>query len=328
MSWRGMVSAAVVVGVLAALTGAVWALRSDEDTPPDALAETPVDYVALGDSYSAGPLIPVVREIAPGCFRSTNNYPAYLAGLLDVDSYTDVDLFGRVHPRRHGHRQPSFLGGTRPRPQAGRAVGATDLVTVGLGGNDFGLFGSISGGCPGDSRGGPRGAPCRDELRLRRGAAGTPRRATPGASGDAAPAASRSCGTALPMPTCMSWATPGCCPRLARAPPPALTVGDAAWARRIEALLNRSVRAAAEDVGATYVDLYPASRDHDICAGRDAWVNGRRLQLGVAPSYHPFEVGMRGMAGAIYEVVTGRSAPDAENASPPPDAVILNRTSG
>ena len=112
----------------------------------DALVETPVDYVALGDSYSAGPLIPVVREDAPGCFRSTNNYPAYLAGLLDVDSYADATCSG-ASTRDVTHRQPSMLGGTRPRPQADALSERTDLVTVGLGGNDFGLFGSISGGC-------------------------------------------------------------------------------------------------------------------------------------------------------------------------------------
>ena len=102
-----------------------------------------------------------------------------------------------------------------------------------------------------------------------------------------------------------------------------LTAGDAAWARGIEALLNRSVRAAAEDVGATYVDLYPASRGHDICAGRDAWVNGRRLRLGVALSYHPFEVGMREAARVVYAAVTGEEAPAVEgSAAPPADAVV------
>ena len=64
MSWRGMVAAVVAVGVLATLTGAVWALRSGEGDPSGALAAEPVDYVALGDSYSAGPMIPVVREDA------------------------------------------------------------------------------------------------------------------------------------------------------------------------------------------------------------------------------------------------------------------------
>ena len=143
------------------MTGAVWTLRSGEDAPSDALVETPFDYVALGDSDSAGPLIPVVREDAPGCFRSTNNYPANLAGLLDVDSYADATCSG-ASTRDVTRRQPSMLGGTRPRPQAAALSERTDLVTVGLGGNDFGLFGSISGGCRERFSWRSASAPCRD----------------------------------------------------------------------------------------------------------------------------------------------------------------------
>ena len=41
-----------------------------------------IDYVALGDSYSAGPLVTTVRSDPSGCVRSTDNYPAFLAGWL------------------------------------------------------------------------------------------------------------------------------------------------------------------------------------------------------------------------------------------------------
>lgn len=320
MSWRGMVSAVVVVGVLATLTGAVWALRSGEDAPSDALVETPVDYVALGDSYSAGPLIPVVREDAPGCFRSTNNYPAYLAGLLDVDSYADATCSG-ASTRDVTRRQPSMLGGTRPRPQAAALSERTDLVTVGLGGNDFGLFGSISGGCREGFSWRSASAPCRDafvdatgrdtKARDARRIRGTLRAALEEVRDRAPDADVYVVGYPRLLPETGSCAAAG------------FTAGDAAWARGIEALLNRSVRTAAEDVGATYVDLYPASRGHDICAGRDAWVNGRRLRLGVALSYHPFEVGMREAARVVYAAVTGEEAPAVEGgAAPPAEAVV------
>ena len=33
-------------------------------------------YVALGDSYSAGPLIPTT-DLAGGCARSDHNYPTW-----------------------------------------------------------------------------------------------------------------------------------------------------------------------------------------------------------------------------------------------------------
>src|ERR1700712_2943071 len=53
-----------------------------------------VDYFGLGDSYSAGPLIAPSRTDPTGCFRSSNNYPAFLAGYLDVTTYRDVSCSG------------------------------------------------------------------------------------------------------------------------------------------------------------------------------------------------------------------------------------------
>src|SRR5439155_6529937 len=41
-------------------------------------APSPTTYVALGDSYTAGPLIPI-QEQPYGCLRSTNNYPKVAA---------------------------------------------------------------------------------------------------------------------------------------------------------------------------------------------------------------------------------------------------------
>jgi hypothetical protein len=76
MTWRQIVAAILVVGLVAAAGGLAWsALRAGDDVNVPNTPES-IDYVALGDSYTAGPLIPVVREDAPGCFRSTSNYPA------------------------------------------------------------------------------------------------------------------------------------------------------------------------------------------------------------------------------------------------------------
>ena len=49
-----------------------------------------VDYVAMGDSFSAGPFIGTMRTDPTGCAGSKDNYPAFLADWLDVASYTDV----------------------------------------------------------------------------------------------------------------------------------------------------------------------------------------------------------------------------------------------
>src|SRR3954452_13214611 len=51
-------------------------------------------YVALGDSYTSGPLIPLQRLDPLGCFRSTSNYPSLLAARLHIRSFTDVSCSG------------------------------------------------------------------------------------------------------------------------------------------------------------------------------------------------------------------------------------------
>ena len=57
---------------------------------PDTEVTTGIDYVAMGDSFSAGPFIGTMRTDPQGCARSKDNYPAFLADWLDVASYTDV----------------------------------------------------------------------------------------------------------------------------------------------------------------------------------------------------------------------------------------------
>ncbi|HVK36487.1 MAG TPA: SGNH/GDSL hydrolase family protein, partial [Microlunatus sp.] len=75
-----IVGAVLVVAALAA--AGVVAVLLGGSAPVTAPGPAPVDYVALGDSFSAGPLVPEARSDPAGCFRSTNNYPAYLAGYL------------------------------------------------------------------------------------------------------------------------------------------------------------------------------------------------------------------------------------------------------
>ena len=60
------------------------------DVVVDTEVTTTIDYVAMGDSFSAGPFIGTMRTDPEGCARSKDNYPAFLADWLDVKSYTDV----------------------------------------------------------------------------------------------------------------------------------------------------------------------------------------------------------------------------------------------
>src|SRR5689334_10507712 len=51
-------------------------------------------YVALGDSYTAGPLIPNQSLNPLGCLRSDHNYPHLVQPSLTTASFSDVSCSG------------------------------------------------------------------------------------------------------------------------------------------------------------------------------------------------------------------------------------------
>ncbi|CAN5900853.1 hypothetical protein BH23ACT12_BH23ACT12_21900 [soil metagenome] len=67
---------------LAVKLRALWclalALLMVSATPGQTLAASPLSYVALGDSYTAGPLVLPQDPDTPGCWRSLLNYPHLL----------------------------------------------------------------------------------------------------------------------------------------------------------------------------------------------------------------------------------------------------------
>ncbi|MEE2032379.1 SGNH/GDSL hydrolase family protein [Rhodococcus chondri] len=99
-------------------------------------------YVALGDSFTAGPGIP--PQAADACGRSGSNYPTLVAAALDVPHFVDVSCGGAVSTHLE-HPQPTFRGVAVP-PQYEALTPDTDLVTVGVGGNDIGLV-QLAAGC-------------------------------------------------------------------------------------------------------------------------------------------------------------------------------------
>lgn len=323
MSLRLLVAAAMTLVVVALVAGGVWLLGGQSDDLP-ASAQLPdvdgTDYVALGDSFSSGPLIPLMRNDASGCFRSTNNYPAYVADLLDVATYRDATCAGAVTADLR-RSQAVLLGSTRPPPQLDALSGETDLVTLGIGGNEFGLFGSIIGGCSRLVPWQSPGSPCRDTFVDAQGGDTKARDAL--RIGRPVTRAVRAVRAAAPKAEVLVVGYPQLMPADGSCRTAGLTAGDAAWASGIQVLLNRSLERAAEAGGATYVDLTRASRGHDVCAGKDAWVNGRIDRIGVALGFHPFQRGMAGVARVVFEAVTGHVAPRVTgDAAPPADAIV------
>ena len=276
----GLVALAVVAGA-----------TDDPDTPaapgspgsaaPDAppLPGEVGRYVALGDSYTAGPLIRWVHNDPPGCLRSTRNYPALLAHWLDAEDVVDVSCSGAT-TADITRSQEAFS--ERVPPQLAVVTPDTDLVTIGIGGNDFDVFATLATGerPPGIlatlERTGRRVADVVAQVQDR--------------APDAVVAV---VGYPQIVPTT------GSCPALP------FDGDDNRYLNRVERALNGQLRQAAAEQDAVYVDTYGPSRGHDACAGDDAWVNGSRTIPLRALALHPFASGMQATAAALHEVLRG-----------------------
>ncbi len=116
-----------------------------------------MSYVAMGDSYTAGPgILPVVPTAPPECGQSEANYPHLVAAALNL-SLTDVSCSGA--------KTENFTVAQFPNqpPQFNALSPSTEIVTIGMGGNDNNLFGTLVEKCTLLDFGKPNeGAPCRE----------------------------------------------------------------------------------------------------------------------------------------------------------------------
>ena len=316
---RRRLGAALVAVVLTAGSALVAAPAGVGAASEVVDGDEPIDYVALGDSYSAGPLIPVQRADPLGCLRSTHNYPAYLAAHLDVATYVDVTCSGAETADLDRRKQKTILPGPSPDPQLDVLSDETDLVTIGIGGNDYELFGSMIEVCQTVAPLAPKGAPCRRHFTNRKGV-DTKLRDADRIRKDVGRVLR---GVARRAPNAEVYVVgyPRLLPERGTCKQVSFAAGDYRWGNRVERRLNRSLRLAAQTNGATYLNLYPASRGHDACAGKEAWINGDTLKLFRAADFHPFKRGMRAAAQEIYWQLSGghtapaRVAPRAADAS-------------
>lgn len=285
----------VVVALVASLAGACQpdepGLAPTPSSTPTARQAEAIEYVALGDSYTAAPLVPNT-DTRDSCFRSDGNYPNLLAARLPDIRLTDVSCSGADTADMTA---PQSIGGQTKPPQLDAVSEDTDLVTLGIGGNDFGIFGNMSVGCFRLAQTDPRGAPCRA--------------ANQEAGGDRlldlVPKIQRRVGLVIdgirdraPDATVVVVGYPrllppsGTCPD--RVP---LAVGDYPYLDAVNRALSDAVLAAAEDSDATAVDVYAASRGHDVCSDQP-WVNGIATVQG-ALALHPFASEQEAVAGLI-----------------------------
>ena len=256
--------------------------------PAVAQSHPPV-YVALGDSYTAGPGIPNQLFDPLGCFRSDHDYPHLVAQALGL-SLRDVSCSG-AETADMTSAQEVFGGANRPQLQAVDAE--TDVVTLSIGGNDLG-FTEISSDCTSLL---PSGTPCQrryvtgagDEL-ARRISETAPKVAA--VLTEIHRRAPRAKVFVVGYPAVLPDGGTGCWPTMP------YTAGDVPYLRGVEKQLNAMLAAQAA-ARATFVDVYPASIGHDTCALPTArWVEPV-VPLAVAAPIHPNSVGMAGVAAVV-----------------------------
>ncbi|MCK9249117.1 MAG: SGNH/GDSL hydrolase family protein [Solirubrobacteraceae bacterium] len=274
-------------------------------------------YVALGDSFTAAPLVPDIVGTPTSCLRSSHNYPSVLARALRVASFADASCSGAVTADMTRPQRPTLLGpdrdlvalafGENP-PQLDRLRPDTTLVTVGIGGNDAGLV-DVGYRCAAAGLLQATGSPCRDALTA--GGVDQVGRRIDDAAPDVA-AVLRGIRSRAPRARILVVGYPQIVPDDGRSCwplPLPLSDGDvpfmAALLVRINAMLAREARAA----GAEYVDTWERTRGYDVCQplGRSGFTALLPLS-GQSMPLHPNELGQHRVAEAIVHVVR-RGAP-------------------
>lgn len=240
------VAALALLGVAAAL---VFAL------PATAGAST-VNYVSIGDSYTSAPgVLPYEEtEQAEKCGRSTQNYPHQVATALKL-SLTDVSCGGA---QTKDETESQFEG--QP-PQDDALSASTNVVTIGMGGNDGGLFGTLLNGCSQIDaiEGRPGKHPCQDEYEKYVAE-------TFAADKPAQEAALEHIKELAPNAKVFVVGYPDITPAKGHCPAFPWYEGDLKWFRnKVQKVGNKSIKAGAKAHGAIFVDTFKQSEDHNAC---------------------------------------------------------------
>ncbi len=245
-------------------------------------------YVALGDSFTAAPFVPLT-DFARGCFRSSSNYPHLITDALRIGDLQDRSCTGARTLDLPG-RQLTSRGYLVP-PQLSALSRRTDLVTVGLGANDDRLYARIATTCrrtPGVCR-------LHDERALLGAIVDRVGPALDVALAEIRELAPKARVLLVGYPKLLPQR--GDCPRLPRMRPQ-----DRATFRSTNRGLVEQMRAAAKRADVEFVDFYAASIGHDICS-RHPWVQGRVGNSRRAAALHPLPTGQEVLARMIEDVL-------------------------
>ncbi|HKB50837.1 MAG TPA: SGNH/GDSL hydrolase family protein [Solirubrobacterales bacterium] len=273
---RTAVLAIAMLAVLAAFAGAARA----------------ANYVALGDSYAAGPIIP--NQIAPfGCLKSDHNY-AHLAAPAIGLPLRDPSCSGAKTADMTNPQQTELE--TNP-PQFNSLDAETTRVSLTIGGNDIG-FSEIALSCVTVN---PFSTPCKDKYDsggkdqiAERIAATAPKVAAVLQGIHSRSPAARV--FVVNYAAIFPETGFGCWPQMP------IGFGDVPYLRSKEKELNAMLATQAASNGATLVNWYQASIGHDACKGPlTRWVEPVVPTNPAAP-IHPNLAGMQGAANILAAV--------------------------
>lgn len=254
-------------------------------SPASFTATGPV--VALGDSYTAGQLLPLdAKANPPGCFRSSANYATAVAKALHAPGFTDAacesaGAADMTSPEKTGD-------GVNP-PQLDALAPDDSLVMLTLGGDDLG-FTHVLNTCMLLSFRDPFGRPCRARYQVQ----------LPGLIAGERPkitAALFAIHRKAPHARVLLLGYPDLFPQHGGCwPIVPFTNGDVTFLRSAEVSLNAMLASAAAATGTTYVDTYTATIGHDVCQGAKVKDVEGLIPTSTAYSFHPNARGQAAMA--------------------------------
>lgn len=252
---------------------------------------TPLNYVALGDSAAAGPLIPD-QDPNIACLRSNRNYPRAAADALGAD-LTDVTCSGAEVSDFSG-RQFGFLP-----PQYNALGEEADLVSLTIGGNDVDLV-TAALSCVNLLRE-PHGNSCEESFTE----GGTTDRIAediaawePVLDQALAEIRDRAPNARIVVAGYGTYVREGGC-----WPVQPVWGRDADYIQGSVNLLNDALERQALAHGGTYVDLAEVSVGHDVCAPpSERYLEGLVPTSAAAP-LHPNARGMAAFGAALAEAV-------------------------
>jgi len=265
-------------------------------SPAAAAPSQPLEYVNLGDSFSAGSGVsPMAPTQISQCWQSEQNFSHLIAQQLGY-TLTDVSCGGA---KTEDFYAPQYAG---TRAQFDALTPTTELVTLMIGGNNNSTFAGAMASCIGAMVSTPGAqAPCRAQYgtSLADPIEAKTYPALVKALGDIHERSPRAQVIIAGYPWLVP-ATGSCFPQLPLAP------GDVQYLRELQASLNDAVRRAAQETDTTFVDMSQVSDGRDGCQPvGQRWIEPMLNATQPVP-VHPNADGERALATEMMKAIDAR----------------------